>query len=337
MLESATPTTEGAPVAPPAQAWNQGAHAWDKAAEGWNSNAALIRVWLADATTAMLDAAHVGEGARVLDIAAGAGDQTLDIARRVGSKGHVLATDISPCIIALAQTNAQQAGMTQVETRIADAQTLGESLGSAGSNFDAAVCRLGLMFCTRPLDALVGARKALMPGGRLAALVFSQPQHNPCLAIMMSTALRAAGLPARSPFEPGMLMSLGQPELLAHLLHDAGFADISVTPLAAPFYAPTVRHYIDFVRTSGSPIMEILRCFRTKHKTTCGGISRRNSPPSPRQLDGSARTSCFYALEQCLQNWFTAAEQYLRQLHEVDRPACLAMKRAEVARQQVER
>ena len=258
MLESATPTTEGAPVAPPAQAWNQGAHAWDRAAEGWNSNAAMIRIWLADATTAMLDAAHVGEGARVLDIAAGAGDQTLDIARRVGPKGHVLATDISPCIIALAQTNAQQAGMTQVETRIADAQNLGESLGSAGSNFDAAVCRLGLMFCTRPLDALVGARKALKPGGRLAALVFSQPQYNPCLAIMMSTALRAAGLPARSPFEPGMLMSLGQPELLAHLLHDAGFADISVTPLAAPFYAPTVRHYIDFVRTSGSPIMEIL-------------------------------------------------------------------------------
>ena len=259
MLSSASHRETHPDTAPPA-------HAWDRAAEGWNSNAALIRVWLADATVAMMDSAGIGRGSRVLDIAAGAGDQTLDIARRVGAKGYVLATDISPRIVALAQANAHDAGMTQIETRVADAQTLGATLGATPvvarsqttANFDAAVCRLGLMFCTRPLDALVGARKVLRPGGRLAALVFSQPQHNPCLAIMMSTALRAAGLPPGSPFAPGTLMSLGEPGLLSNLLNEAGFTDISVKPFAAPFFAPTVRHYVDFVRTSGSPIMEIL-------------------------------------------------------------------------------
>jgi hypothetical protein len=39
-------------------------------------------------------------------------------------------------------------------------------------------------------------------------------------------------------------------------------------------------------------------------------------------------------LEKRLQTWFTAVEQYPRQLHEVDRPAYLEMKRAEVIRQQ---
>jgi hypothetical protein len=39
-------------------------------------------------------------------------------------------------------------------------------------------------------------------------------------------------------------------------------------------------------------------------------------------------------LEQRLQTWFTAVELYPRQLHEVDRPAYLEMKRAEVIRQQ---
>jgi hypothetical protein len=39
-------------------------------------------------------------------------------------------------------------------------------------------------------------------------------------------------------------------------------------------------------------------------------------------------------LEKRLQTWFTAVEQYPRQLHEVDRPAYLEMKRAEVTRQQ---
>jgi hypothetical protein len=51
----------------------------------------------------------------------------------------------------------------------------------------------------------------------------------------------------------------------------------------------------------------------------------------------ASRAAPALQLEQRLQNWFTAVEQYPRQLHEVDRAAYLEMKRAEVARQQTER
>ncbi|MDO8448825.1 MAG: class I SAM-dependent methyltransferase [Rhodoferax sp.] len=227
---------------------------WDKGADGWNKHATLIRSWLHDVTAAMLDAAGVAPGSRVLDIAAGAGDQTLDVARRVGPQGYVLATDISARMLALAQENLRAAGLQHVETRLADAQ----ALGLAGSDFDAAVCRLGLMFCANPLDALSGTRQALKPGGRLAAVVFSQPQHNPCLAIMMATALQHAGVPAKQPFEPGTLLSLGKPGLLAQLLDDAGFVNIEVQSVSAPFRVPSSQHYVDFVRASGSPVMAIL-------------------------------------------------------------------------------
>jgi protein-L-isoaspartate O-methyltransferase len=228
--------------------------AWDQAADGWNQHTTLIHNWLQDVTAAMLDAAGIEHGSRVLDIAAGAGDQTLEIARRVGPQGHVLATDISARILALAQENLRAAGVQHADTRLADAQ----ALGLAGSGFDAAISRLGLMFCASPLAALTGARQALKPGGRLAAVVFSQPQHNPCLTLMMSTALKHAGRPAKPPFEPGTLLSLGKPGLLAQLLQEAGFVNIDVQPVSAPFRVPTSRHYVDFVRTSGSPLMEIL-------------------------------------------------------------------------------
>ena len=230
------------------------ADAWDKAAQGWNSHAALIRTWLKDVTVEMLDAARITLGSHVLDLAAGAGDQTLDIARRVGPGGRVLATDISPRIICLARENALAAGLENIETSVADAQ----ATGLRDANFDAVVCRLGLMFCTVPLDALTGAYAALKPGGRLSALVFSQPQNNPCLVAMMSTACRHAGLSPRLPFQPGTLMSLGQPGLLESLLHTAGFVEIEVRALSAPFSLPSSQHYIDFVRTSGSPLMELL-------------------------------------------------------------------------------
>lgn len=230
------------------------AAAWDAAAEGWNRSAPLIRAWLHDATNAMLDAARIEAGARVLDIAAGAGDQTLDIAWRVGPEGHVLATDISPRILALARHNAEAAGLRQVETRVADA----EQLGLDGAGFDAALCRLGLMFCPRPGEALKSARAALRPGGRFAALVFGGPQGNPCVASMMATALRHRGLPPGAPSTPGTLLSLGAPGLMQQLLDAAGFVDVEVQTLSAPLVLPSADAYIDFVRASGSPLIQLL-------------------------------------------------------------------------------
>lgn len=246
----ASPTTHPAAPATAVSA----SRVWDQGAQGWNAHAAIIRAWLADATDAMLSAARIAPGQQVLDIAAGAGDQTLDIAHRVGPTGRVLATDISAPFLALADANARAAGLPNVTTQLADAQ----ALGLAGAGFDAAVCRLGLMFCPAPLDALNEARAALRPGGRFSALVFSQPQGNPCLGIVLSTALRHAGLPARSPGTPGSLMSLGEPGLLARLLHSAGFADIDMRAISAPFRLPSSRDYVEFVRSSGMPVMALL-------------------------------------------------------------------------------
>ena len=228
--------------------------AWDASASGWNHQTPAIRHWLAASTAALLDAAQIGPGMRVLDVAAGAGDQTLDIARRVGAGGHVLATDISPAILQFASENAHQAGLAQVQTRVCDAEDL--TLGETG--FDAAVCRLGLMLCPDPLGALQQMHRVLRPGGRAAVLVFSAPQRNPCIAILMDTACRHAGLGPRDPFTPGGLLSLGKPGLLQDFFIQARFTDIATEPISAPFQLPSARDYLDFVRTSASPIVQIL-------------------------------------------------------------------------------
>src|SRR4026207_1702595 len=68
---------------------------WEAAAEAWDRWGPFIGSGLGAATEAMLDMAAIAPGARVVDIAAGAGEQTLAAARRVGGRGHVLATRIS--------------------------------------------------------------------------------------------------------------------------------------------------------------------------------------------------------------------------------------------------
>ena len=227
---------------------------WDKNGKGWNDRSPQIRAWLAGATEAMLDMAGVKPGSRVLDVAAGAGDQTLDIAERVGPNGYVLATDISPGILEFAKENARRAGYGNVETKAAD----GENLGVEEASFDAAVCRLGLMFYPDPLKGLREIHRALKPGARASTMVFSAPEKNPCIVILVSTALKHAGLPPRDPYQPGGLLSLGKPGLIDELFQKAGFSGVKTTKVTAIFQLPSVKDYLGFIRTSAWPILQIL-------------------------------------------------------------------------------
>jgi SAM-dependent methyltransferase len=227
---------------------------WDACAAGWDAHTPDIHAWLRMPTDAMFAMAGVATGARVLDVAAGAGDQTLSLAQRVGPTGHVLATDLSPAILAFARARADEAGLRNIETRVTD----GEALGVDSASFDAAICRLGLMFFAHPLAGLREIHRALRPGGGLCTMVFSRPEKNPCLAVLMSTALKHAGLPPRDPFVPGGLMSLGQPGRMNDLFGEAGFQDVATTAVDAAFCAASVDDYLSFVRSAGGPIVQML-------------------------------------------------------------------------------
>jgi ubiquinone/menaquinone biosynthesis C-methylase UbiE len=89
----------------------------------------------------MLDLAGIRSGHRVLDVAAGTGEQTLMAARRVGPHGFVLATDIADRMLAYLDEAARSEGLTNVQTRLMDAR----ALQLEPESFHAAICRLALM------------------------------------------------------------------------------------------------------------------------------------------------------------------------------------------------
>jgi SAM-dependent methyltransferase len=228
---------------------------WDQMAEGWHESAVYIRPWLRQATDAMLNMAGIQPGHHVLDVAAGAGDQTLDVAERIGADGYVLATDLSAHMLACAEKRAADAGYRNVGIRVCNGQDLGVGPGQ----FDAAVCRLGLLFFQDPLQGLREIARALKPGGGVCTVVFSRPDRNPCITTMMSAIFELAGLPPRDPYQPGGLLSLGKPGLVDDLFRKAGFEQIATTAVSAPFRLPSVRDYMTFIRTSAGPIHQLLQ------------------------------------------------------------------------------
>ena len=207
---------------------------WEGAAPGWAYWETTISTWMEPATEAMLDMAGIDAGARVLDLASGAGSQTLRAARRVGEHGQVVASDIAETMLHHVRANASAAGLINVSTLAGAA----EDLGLAAESFDAVICRLGLMLFAAPAQALADARRVLKPGGRFAGVVFTTPAANPFMAKPMQVLLRHAGKTAPAPGQPG-IFAFGDPGMIERLLSESGFVDIEQRTFAVPLRMPS--------------------------------------------------------------------------------------------------
>jgi SAM-dependent methyltransferase len=226
---------------------------WQTAAKAWNEWAPLLRAWLGPATEIMLDMAKVGPGHRVLDVAAGAGDQSLQTADRVGPSGHVLATDISANILDFAAENARKAGHRNIETKVLD----GENLDVPAGSFDAVISRVGLIYFPDQQKALADMKRALKSGGRVAAVVYSTADNNKFFSIPVSVIRRRAKLPPPLPGQPGPF-SLGGPGVLEETFKKAGFHDIDVRAVPAPVRLKSAAECVRFEKESFGALHQML-------------------------------------------------------------------------------
>ena len=226
---------------------------WQDAAKAWNDWGSVLNQWLGPATEAMLDMASISRGCHVLDVAAGAGEQSLVAAARVGPTGRVLATDISENILEFAAENARAAGHDQLDTLVAD----GEVLDVPPSSFDAAISRVGLIYFPDQQAALGRIRRALKPGGRFAAMVYSTPDRNGFFSTPVSIIRERAALPPPLPGQPGPF-SLGGAGVLANVLQTAGFDDIEERVIEAPLRLPHATDCLRFEKESFGALHQML-------------------------------------------------------------------------------
>jgi SAM-dependent methyltransferase len=232
---------------------------WDAAAEAWHRWAPTLRRWLGPATERMLDLAAVKPGCRVLDVAAGAGDQTLHAAERVTPGGSVLATDLSPGILELAAVEAKRAGHSHVSTRVMDC----ESLDVADGSFDVVISRLGLMYFPDQHKALSEMRRALVAGGRAAFIVFAPADKNGFFSSPVSIVRKHAKLGPPLAGQPGPF-SLGADGVLEQALVRAGFRDAKVEAIAAPVRMTSAAECLRFEQESFGALHQMLSSLDSK-------------------------------------------------------------------------
>ncbi len=227
---------------------------WQNAAEAWQRWGPTLDAWLDPATEVLLDLARVGPGSRVLDVATGAGEPAITAAKRVGPTGSVLATDISANLLEFARQSARQHGVGDIlETRVMD----GEKLDLPEASFDAVLSRVGLIYFPDQQGALAGMRRVLKPGGRVAAVVYTTPEHNRFFSIPVSIIRRRAQLPPPLPGQPGPF-SLGGPGILEDAFRRASFRDIETRVVPSPLRLPSAADCVRFEREAFGALHQML-------------------------------------------------------------------------------
>ncbi|WP_242424489.1 class I SAM-dependent methyltransferase, partial [Frankia sp. EI5c] len=188
---------------------------WADKASRWVENEALFDALFAPATAAILRAAQIAPGQRVLDVGCGSG--TL-LSAGAAAGATVVGVDISPGMARAARGRVPAATVV-----VGDAQSLDLATAAPGRPFDRVISRFGVMFFENPTAAFANLRGAAAPGARLAFACWRGRAENPMFTLGSSVLVdRLDPRPEdRAPDAPGPT-ALADPDRLATLLGAAG-------------------------------------------------------------------------------------------------------------------
>jgi ubiquinone/menaquinone biosynthesis C-methylase UbiE len=226
---------------------------WGNVAAGWKKWWKTLEKGGQKVSDKLVELAAVETGQRVLDIATGIGEPALTACRKIGDSGYLLATDISPEMLAIGRERARYEGLNNIDFKEGDAATL----VLPSSTFDAALCRWGLMFLPNLSDALENIQRSLVSGGKFAAAVWAEPANVPQLNIVMSIVRQYLELPMH-PSETLGPFSLADFNKLNNFLLEAKFNNIKSENIQVTFEFDSAEDYVSFTQDIAAPVNMML-------------------------------------------------------------------------------
>lgn len=197
---------------------------WEAAADAWGRWADSMAAMADKINQPLLDAATVGPGARVLDLAGGAGEPAFSSAKRAGPTGLSVCTDLAASMLRAAASRNNRGKDADTAPLVFAAADMC-ALPFADASFDAVTCRFGVMFAPDVPLALKEAARVLRPGGRAAFMLWGPLEDNKLFAEIAAALDEALGAPPPGQGGDG-LFRFAAPDSFAPLLRAAGFSDV---------------------------------------------------------------------------------------------------------------
>jgi SAM-dependent methyltransferase len=216
---------------------------WEKAAEYYATSFGRLT---AQTAGPVLDAARVGSGSRLLDVACGPGFVS-GAARSRGAT--VTGLDFSAAMIAEASRR-----YPEIVFREGDGQALPFDAGS----FDAVVMNFGMLHLAQPETAIAEACRVLRPGGRYAFTVWDAPDQAVGFGMVLK-AVEAHGRPD-VPLPPGPpFFRFSDADECRDALGRAGFSEIGVRTLTLVWKVESPEAVFEAVSKGGVRTAAVLR------------------------------------------------------------------------------
>jgi SAM-dependent methyltransferase len=223
---------------------------------------AVATVFMAPFADIAINAAGIGAGDHVLDLACGTGLVTRRLAAAVGASGRVCGSDISPAML----TVAAELGPAEIEWSQAPA----DGLPYPDSSFDAVLCQQGLQFFPDRVAALRQVSRVLRPNGRLAATVWAGPERSPYFDAQRAGALAAIGDRARGPLQVAMP---SDPErLLTEWAQGADLTSVRTRLVEATVRLPDLATFVE-LQVAATPWGALLQSAGTEALRTASTVT----------------------------------------------------------------
>jgi SAM-dependent methyltransferase len=159
---------------------------WRESAPYWAKHAGIVRSMFAPITSALIEAAGVGERHSVLDVAGGSGEPSITIAQTSGPLGFVNYTDAVAEMVVASRNEARRRRLTSIDFT----QCVGEALPFSTDTFDVVVCRLGVMLFSDPAAAIAEMFRVVKSAGRVALAVWGRRDSNPFFQVVADVVSR---------------------------------------------------------------------------------------------------------------------------------------------------